>query len=294
MRWPARAAYAELSWSAGGALAFRFSYNEMMVADLKATIPSSDRRWDATGKCWQVTPPYQQACIDLAKRHMGIDLQLPLGGAPAPVIETRLIDVRYIGMTKDRGDGQRRSAYGHCNGAWSVIMPEPVLVRWFGGDIDEDEPTRPTPTATLYSVLGIARTVASDDVRKAYRRLAMQWHPDRCKEPDAHEMFIMIQHAYEVLRDDEQRARYDTGLLLQATVDQQERHNGRARKLTAAMTAGYRSPLRCGLIMAEGIEQLGRFVVSNIIAWEDIPGPGGTVLSTSWPAGADMYVEDWV
>ena len=61
-----------------------------------------------------------------------------------------------------------------------------------------------------------------------------------------------------------------------------------------AVTFGYRSPLRCGLIMAEGVEQLGRFVVSKIIAWEDIPGPNGTVLCTSWPAGAQMFTEEWV
>lgn len=289
-----------LSWDSSGALQFRFSYNPMMVADLKTTIPSSDRRWDAAHTCWLVTPAYMQACIDIARRHTRIDMQLPLGGAPAPVTETRLLEVRYIGATKERGDGQARTAYGHCNGAWSVILPEPVLLRWFGVDMGDadDGPTQPAPTASLYGVLGIQRTAAGDDVRKAYRRLAMQWHPDRCKEPDAHDMFIRIQHAYEVLRDDGLRARYDAGLMLQAAADEQTKRDaamrGQLRAVAAAVTIGYRSPLRCGLIMAEGIEQLGRFVVSNIIAWEDIPGPSGTVLSTSWPAGAQMYVEDWV
>lgn len=291
---------ARLTWGDHGALALQFSYDPLMVAGLKASIPSSDRRWDAATRCWQVTPAYLQAIIDLARRHLGVELQPPLGTAPRPALETRLLEVRYIGITKERGDGQQRTAYGHCNGAWSVILPEPVLLRWFGVDMGDadDGPTQPAPTASLYGVLGIQRTATGDDVRKAYRRLAMQWHPDRCKEPDAHDMFIRIQHAYEVLRDDGLRARYDAGLLLQAAADEQTKREaamrGQLRAVAAAVTIGYRSPLRCGLIMAEGIEQLGRFVVSNIIAWEDIPGPSGTVLSTSWPAGAQMYVEDWV
>lgn len=282
-----------LSWDSSGALQFRFSYNPMMVADLKATIPSSDRRWDAAHTCWLVTPAYMQACIDLARRHTGIDMQLPLGGAPAPVTETHLLEVRYIGATKERGDGQARTAYGHCGGAWSVILPEPVLLRWFGVDMGDvnDGATQPAPTATLYGVLGIQRTAAGDDVRKAYRRLAMQWHPDRCKEPDAHDMFIRIQHAYEVLRDDGLRARYDAGLKFEMLTKQAMEPPKLSRR---EPLLGYRSPLRCGLIVAEGVEQLGRFVVSKIIAWEDIPGPNGTVLSTSWPAGAEMYEEEWV
>lgn len=285
-------ATARLSYDHSGALAFEFTYHPVMVADLKATIPSSDRRWDRERKCWLVTPAYQQICIDLARQHLGVEVQLPLGSAPVPVTETRLLEVRYVGATKERGDGQQRIAYGHCCGAWSVILPEPVLLRWFGVDMDaSDSPTPPAPTATLYGVLGIARTATGEDVRRAYRRLALQWHPDRCREPDAHEVFIRIQHAYEVLRDDGLRARYDAGLKFEMLTKQAMEPPKLSRR---EPLLGYRSPLRCGLIVAEGVEQLGRFVVSKIIAWEDIPGPNGTVLSTSWPAGAEMYEEEWV
>ncbi|MEX2373065.1 MAG: DnaJ domain-containing protein, partial [Dehalococcoidia bacterium] len=58
-----------------------------------------------------------------------------------------------------------------------------------------------TESAELYSVLGIPRDASSDDVKKAYRRLAMEFHPDRNKAPDAETRFKQINAAYEVLSD---------------------------------------------------------------------------------------------
>ncbi|MEX1021626.1 MAG: molecular chaperone DnaJ [Dehalococcoidia bacterium] len=66
-----------------------------------------------------------------------------------------------------------------------------------------------TESAELYSVLGIPRDASSDDVKKAYRRLAMEFHPDRNKAADAETRFKQINAAYEVLSDPEKRARYD-------------------------------------------------------------------------------------
>lgn len=61
----------------------------------------------------------------------------------------------------------------------------------------------------LYDVLGVARTANPDDIKKAYRKLARQYHPDVNKDPGAAEMFKEINGAYEVLSDDDKRARYD-------------------------------------------------------------------------------------
>lgn len=61
-----------------------------------------------------------------------------------------------------------------------------------------------------YEVLGIPRSAAGDEVKRAYRRLAMRYHPDRNPEdPDAEERFKEASEAYEILRDADQRARYD-------------------------------------------------------------------------------------
>lgn len=60
-----------------------------------------------------------------------------------------------------------------------------------------------------YEILGVDRNASKDEIKKAYRKLAMQYHPDRNKEPDAEEKFKKISEAYAVLSDDEKRAQYD-------------------------------------------------------------------------------------
>lgn len=62
-----------------------------------------------------------------------------------------------------------------------------------------------------YEVLGVPRDATSDDIRKAYRKLARQLHPDVNQEEGAEERFKLVTHAYEVLSDPEERARYDRG-----------------------------------------------------------------------------------
>lgn len=63
--------------------------------------------------------------------------------------------------------------------------------------------------ADYYDILGVSRDASQDDIKKAYRKLAMQYHPDRSDEPDAEETFKRVTQAYEVLRDPEKRKRYD-------------------------------------------------------------------------------------
>ncbi len=60
-----------------------------------------------------------------------------------------------------------------------------------------------------YEVLGVPRTASKDEIKDAYRKLALQYHPDRNKSPDAEEKFKDISEAYAVLSDDEKRTQYD-------------------------------------------------------------------------------------
>jgi molecular chaperone DnaJ len=60
-----------------------------------------------------------------------------------------------------------------------------------------------------YDVLGVQRNASKDEIKDAYRKLAMQYHPDRNKSPDAEEKFKEISEAYAVLSDDEKKQQYD-------------------------------------------------------------------------------------
>lgn len=60
-----------------------------------------------------------------------------------------------------------------------------------------------------YEVLGVPRTADKDQIKKAFRRLAQQFHPDVNKAPEAEVRFKEINEAYQVLSDDQKRAAYD-------------------------------------------------------------------------------------
>ena len=60
-----------------------------------------------------------------------------------------------------------------------------------------------------YEVLDVQKDASKQDIKKAYRKLAMQYHPDRNKASDAEEKFKEISEAYAVLSDDEKRGQYD-------------------------------------------------------------------------------------
>jgi DnaJ family protein C protein 3 len=65
-----------------------------------------------------------------------------------------------------------------------------------------------------YKVLGVARTASQKEIKKAYRTLALQWHPDKVSEDqkeEAEKLFHDIGEAYEVLSDEELRGKYDRG-----------------------------------------------------------------------------------
>lgn len=60
-----------------------------------------------------------------------------------------------------------------------------------------------------YKVLGVEKTATYEDVKKAYRILALKWHPDKNKDPDALQKFKDISEAYQVLSDKQKRSDYD-------------------------------------------------------------------------------------
>ncbi len=281
------APYAKLIPMRDGSLALDSSYDPGLVAALKSVVPYSDRRWSPDDKTWRIAPQHGATVAMLANQYLGVAVQLPTAAASTPATETRLIRLEYLGAAKDRGNGEE-VAFGYVDGDWSVMFPLAVLKRWFEVDIDTEQ-RRPGQEITLFAVLGLKQSADGAAVKSAYRRLARQWHPDVCKEPDAHEQFLRIQYAYDVLNNPQLRARYEAGLVLeQATVG-----NPQATQLTLSMDV-WRAPLRCGWLLVEGTPALGRFSVSRIVQWEDITDAEGRVMTSYWPAGAEMFVSEYL
>src|SRR5918911_4065816 len=66
-----------------------------------------------------------------------------------------------------------------------------------------------TTQRDYYEVLGVARTADTGEIKRAFRRLARELHPDVSEAPDAHERFREVVEAYEVLSKPETRELYD-------------------------------------------------------------------------------------
>ena len=66
-----------------------------------------------------------------------------------------------------------------------------------------------TSKRDYYEVLGVSRSADEEEIKKAFRRLAKQYHPDANKESGAEARFIEVNEAYEILSDPQKRAAYD-------------------------------------------------------------------------------------
>lgn len=60
-----------------------------------------------------------------------------------------------------------------------------------------------------YEILGVSKNATSDELKRAYRKLALEWHPDRNKSKEATEKFKEINEAYEILSNSDKKAAYD-------------------------------------------------------------------------------------
>lgn len=268
----------------GNALEFYSPYSPSLVAALKSEVPADGRRWDGAKKAWIIADKYGHHLADAVEQTTGERPVIPAAVTPGPTRTTKLVDLRYLGAAKDRGSTEP-IAFGFADGNWTLAFPLSVLKRWFA----DDSPADVQAAVTLYGVLGIARDTSAEDIKRAYRRAARTYHPDINHEPDAADQFRRIQQAYEMLSDPNKKARYDAGLVLEASLT----HEGYKQNSFFQSSNVWRPPVRCGYLLVEGIMSLGRLNVERIIQWQDITNAQGHVLVTSWRMGDDTFTESW-
>ena len=261
----------------------------------KACVPAQYRGWDQDSKSWMITLSGIQRVQAFLESHIG-HVEIPALEASNAIAATiqKTLTVEYIGQCKER-DGIV-SALGSVRGFWSVEFPEEILKSWF-----ERRPASDN-MQTLYHVLCVFETATPDEIKSAHRRLARQWHPDVCNEPEASDKFRQLTDAYDVLRDPQKRKRYDAGLFFEreskkvADINSGDFrvYNYRTGSHHQFQPAHFRSPLRCGLITAEGVQRLNRFTVSKILAWDDIADGAGRVMTASWNKHTESIEIKWL
>ena len=277
-----RRTFAEIYQTADGDFALKSSYDKGLVAALHAQIPGADHRWNPDSKVWLFTEPYIDTVAEIVEMCLGIQAEVQTSFAPekGATVETKLVQVEYLGAAKDR-NGDEPVAYGYVDGDWSVGIPLSILKKWF--EVDSSVYGN---DGTFYAALGISRKANSKEIKAAYRRVARQTHPDVNHEPDAKERFQQVNKAYQTLGNNKSRKWYDAGLvLIESTAKSPGQYN---------QTDDWKSPLRCGWLLVEGITKLGRLSVSKIVQWEDVISSEGKVMVSSWPAGAKRHEMVWV
>ncbi|HEY4721792.1 MAG TPA: J domain-containing protein [Anaerolineae bacterium] len=267
----------------GSILELHTPYNAGLVAALKSIAPEH-RRWDAAAKVWHVSAS-QQTAVEQIVRQFYPDARIDAAQPMQAQRETRVLRVEYLSAPKERADGSF-SSFGWCSESWSIVIPDRVLREWF----KEAKRDEPQANSTLYGTLMITQQASADDIRSAYRRLARQWHPDVCSEPNAGDVFKQIVEANRILSDPLLRRKYNAGLALESSA--QTKQTLRRRDLWNEVSR-WQLPLRCGVITCEGTQEL-KFSVSRILLWQDIIDNTGRVLVTSWPIGADTFTRKWV
>lgn len=268
-----------------GELAINGPYNKDFIDALKQAVPPRNRAW--VKPSWVITPEYNQVATDLVIAIYG---ELPVIRQGSPIISSNVnIKLEFLGRCKEENSNM---ASGFVNNSWSVLFKEEALRSFFGGSKITDNPSE----QSYYEVLGISRDTDPDDIKKAFRRLSKQWHPDVNRgDPDAEEMFKKINEANSILSDPIKRKKYNFILSL----ENDYKEPPKAKSLNHFLGGysdryGYRAPLKCGSLTVSGTQKIGRLIVDSISRWDDIFDDQNRLMVVSWKKDAKSFDIHWV
>lgn len=268
-----------------GMLAIDTPFSREFKDELKDIVPSIERKWDDKMRVWLVHPKHGKAVKKLIRKYYLVDIQIPDVKLEDGKINTDIIKLLYLGTVKDRNKG---FAYGldFETTNWDILIHKDVLETWFNGNLRKVEGPK-----SLFQVLGVSMDSTPDEIKKGFRKMALQWHPDHCKEPNAADKFRIINDAYNILKDEKMRERYLYGINQTALTFGNVRVNNQGIERD---TDSYVPNLRCGILNAKYEITMGRRIVQEIYSWDDIVDANGKILVTSWAYGDTRLSIEWV
>lgn len=272
----------------GASIAIASPYDPAFVQALKMSIPAIGRQWQKP--FWVVAKKYAKELPGIINDYYGVEIRLP-DYSGVDETEVNVLYVEYIGYCKIRMSGlPSPSSFAYTNGGWNAVFPEVVLRSFF------NQTDKANEADSYYGVLGLSSTATDDDIKKAFKRLSRQWHPDVCREPDAEEMFKLINEANQVISDPTKRRKYDACLSIEADyVNNRKTEADLINEVYSSFGNSYRPPLRCGLVTVEYVPMAGgKSIVSKILAWDDIIDDNGRVMSSYWSMDNEMFLVSWV
>lgn len=146
---------------------------------------------------------------------------------------------------------------------WNFLAYQSVLESFFGVQNTQNE-------TDCYKILGVNENDSQEHIKKMWKRLILQWHPDHCKEANARDVFDKIQNAYETLKNPEKKERYN-------------KLNKMADIFMSAKKGkefgGFYPKFRSGIASVQCISHLGnKTKITKILNWEDIVEDNKTLV----------------
>lgn len=260
-------------------------------------IPQSDRSFNKPDNTWLVEYKWGKRLAQSIEKHFGVVVDAPM--PPQTLNNSKIYRTRYkieyIGQPKWKGDNNYSSCF--VNDSWNFIIPEQVIVDFLltkGMNVKR----KSDENKTLYDILSGPQLVVNmsssqEDIKRAFRFMARQWHPDVCKEPDATERFKEINGAYQKLSDPKEKSKYDAANRIAQTITDRQ-----FKPKVTHMQQGVQLPSRCGWLTVDAERSARGITVTRIYGWEEII-ENGKALVTSWmpdPEGKTIgsIRRDWV